>query len=375
MVGSVDATREVTAAVVREKGSFVLAPAVLDPPRDDEVVVRVVATGLCHTDLVVRDQVYPVPLPVVLGHEGAGVVEAVGTAVEKVAPGDHVAVSFLFCGRCRPCLDGSPASCANVNDLNFAGRRPDGSHALRFAEEDATLHDRFFGQSSFATYAITSERNTVKVRADVPLELLGPLGCGIQTGAGTVLRALKVSAGASFAVMGVGAVGLSAVMAARVAGATTIIAVDVMPSRLELAADLGATHVVNGNEQDAVAEIRRVTRGGVDYALDTTGLPALIGQAVEALRQRGAAAILGASAPEAMIQLPANAFMQSCKTLMGVVEGDSVPDVFVPQLIDLYLQGRFPFDRLVRFYDFDQINQAAADAESGAAVKPILRIG
>jgi aryl-alcohol dehydrogenase len=366
--------REITAAVVREKGAFELAPVVLDPPRDDEVLVRIVATGLCHTDLVVRDQVYPVPLPVVLGHEGAGIVEAVGSTVAKVAPGDHVAASFLPCGRCRPCLDGAPAGCANFNDMNFAGRRPDGSHALRLTDGDAVLHDRFFGQSSFATYAVINERNLVKVRADAPLELLGPLGCGVQTGAGTVLRALKVGAGSTFAVMGAGAVGLSAVMAARVAGATTIIAVDVLPARLELAAELGATHVVNGREQDAVADIRRASGGGVDYALDTTGLPALIGQAVEALRQRGTAAVLGASKPDANIHLPANAFMQSCKTLMGVVEGDSVPDVFVPQLLDLYMQGRFPFDRLVRFYDFDQISQAAADAESGATIKPIIRI-
>src|SRR5690606_29564821 len=175
MAASMTAPREITAAVVREKGAFELTTAVLDPPRDDEVLVRVVAAGLCHTDLVVRDQVYPVPLPVVLGHEGAGVVEAVGGAVEEVAPGDHVAVSFLPCGRCRPCLDGSPASCANFNDINFAGRRPDGSHALRLPD-GGTLHDRFFGQSSFGTYAIAHERNTVKVRADAPLELLGPLG-------------------------------------------------------------------------------------------------------------------------------------------------------------------------------------------------------
>lgn len=375
MSDSATAPREISAAVVREKRRFELTQAVLDPPRDDEVLVRVVASGLCHTDLVVRDQVYPVPMPVVLGHEGSGVVEAVGPAVEKVAPGDHAAVSFLPCGRCRPCLDGSPASCANFNDMNFAGRRSDGSHALRLADGDETLHDRFFGQSSFGTYAIANERNVVKVRSDAPLELLGPLGCGIQTGAGTVLRALKVHAGASFAVMGAGAVGLSAVMAARVAGAATIVAVDVVPSRLELAAELGATHVINGSEKDAVAEIRSITGEGADFALDTTGLPVLIGQAVEALRQRGTAAILGASRPDAMIQLPANAFMQSCKTLMGVVEGDSVPDVFVPQLLDLYMQGRFPFDRLVTFYDFDQINQAAGDAESGKAIKPIIRIG
>jgi aryl-alcohol dehydrogenase len=365
--------REVTAAVVRIPGAFDLETAHLAPPRDDEVLVRVVAAGLCHTDLVVRDQVYPVPLPIVLGHEGAGIVEAVGSAVQKVAPGDHVAVSFLNCARCRPCFDGSPASCANFNDMNFAGRRPDGSHALTDSRGE-DLNDRFFGQSSFATHAIAHERNTVKVRDDAPLELLGPLGCGIQTGAGTVLRALEVQAGATFAVTGAGAVGLSAVMAAHVAGATTIIAVDVIASRLELARELGATHTINGAETDAVEEIRRITGSGVDYSLDTTGLPALIRQAVDALRQKGTAAILGASRPDATLDIGANTFMQSCKTIMGVVEGDSVPDVFVPQLLDLHLQGRFPFDRLVTFYDFDQINQAAADAESGATVKPILRI-
>src|SRR5690606_28891313 len=365
--------REITAAVVREQGSFSLDTVRIAPPRDDEVLVRVVAAGLCHTDLVVRDQVYPVPLPIVLGHEGAGVVEAVGSRVTRVAPGDHVAMSFLPCGHCRPCLDGSPAGCANFNQYNFAGERPDGSHALTLPGDDAVLRDRFFGQSSFASYAIAHESNVVKVRSDAPLELVGPLGCGIQTGAGTVLRALKVGAGDSFAVTGAGAVGLSAVMAAHVAGATTIIAVDVVPARLELARELGATHTINGADADTVAEIHRITGGGVDYALDTTGLPALIRQCIDALRQQGTAAILGASHPDAVIEVPANAFMQGCKTLMGVVEGDSVPAVVVPQLLDLYLQGRFPVDRLVRFYDFEQINEAAADAESGAVIKPILR--
>jgi aryl-alcohol dehydrogenase len=374
MADPTTATREITAAIVREKGSFELETVIMQPPRPDEVVVRIVATGLCHTDLVVRDQVYAAPLPIVLGHEGAGVVETVGSAVTKVAPGDHVALSFLPCGQCRPCLEGSTASCANFNDINFAGQRPDGSHALSFADGGDILHDRFFAQSSFGTFAIANQRNTVKVRDDAPLELLGPLGCGIQTGAGTVLRALRVGAGASFAVTGAGAVGLSAVMAAHVAGATTVIAVDTIPARLELARELGATHSINSKETDVVAEIRRITGGGVDYALDTTGLSTLIEQCVEALRQRGTAAILGASRPDAVIRLPANAYMQSCKTLMGVVEGDSVPDVVIPQLLDLHMQGRFPFDRLVRYYDFDEINQAAADAASGAVIKPLIRI-
>src|SRR5690625_4382418 len=217
-----ETTTQVTAAVVRETGRFEIEQATLGPPKPDEVLVKVVAAGLCHTDLVVRDQVYPVPLPVVLGHEGAGVVEEVGSAVTKFRPGDHVALSFLPCGECRPCLDGSPASCANFNDINFAGQRPDGSHALTLASDGSPVNDRFFGQSSFATYAIANERNAVKVRDDAPLEMLGPLGCGVQTGAGTVWRALEVGPGSSFVVTGAGAVGLSAVIAAHVAGATTI---------------------------------------------------------------------------------------------------------------------------------------------------------
>ncbi|RPK83153.1 Aryl-alcohol dehydrogenase [Streptomyces sp. ADI97-07] len=212
------------------------------------------------------------PLPVVLGHEGAGVVEAAGSAVQKVQPGDHVAIRFLACGRCRPNLDGSSASCANFNAMNFAGRRQDGSHALTLSDGDAPS-DRFFGQSSFAGNAIAHESNAVKVRKDAPLELVAPLGCGIQTGAGTVLRALKVTAGSSFAVTGAGAVGLSAVTAARVAGATTVIAVDMVPSRSELALELGATHTVSGKELDAVSEIQRITGEGVDFALEPPACP------------------------------------------------------------------------------------------------------
>jgi aryl-alcohol dehydrogenase len=209
----------------------------------------------------------------------------------------------------------------------------------------------------------------------VPLELLGPLGCGVQTGAGTVLNALKVHAGSSFAAFGAGAVGLSAVMAARAAGATTIVAVDLVPSRLELALELGATHVVNSGDQDAVKAIRSITGTGVDYAMDSTGVTAVIRSAVLALRQMGSAAIVGASKPGAELGLDVNDLMQSAKIVRGVVEGDSVPDVFIPQLIDLYRDGRFPFDRLVKFYGFDQINEAATDSENGITLKPIIRIG
>lgn len=364
------------AAVVRQKGGpFELESVTLTLPREYEVVVRIVATGMCHTDMIARDQVFPVPHPIVLGHEGAGVVEAVGAHVTKVQPGDHVVLTFLSCGHCRACQEGHPAYCENFNAHNFSGQRDeDGSHAL-CGHDHSLLNDRFFGQSSFGAYAIANERNVVKVRKDAPLELLGPLGCGVQTGAGTVLNALQVSAGQSFAAFGGGAVGLSAVMAAAAVGATTIFAVDVVPSRLELALTLGATHVINSKEQDAVAVIREVTGGGVDFAMDSTGIPAVIRNAVLALRPRGMAAVVGASKPGTVLDLDALDVLQNSKVICGVIEGDSVPDVFIPRLIDLYLAGHFPFDKLVKFYPFDRINEAAEDSEKGITLKPIIRIG
>jgi aryl-alcohol dehydrogenase len=289
-----------------------------------------------------------------------------------VIPGDHVVLSFLPCGLCRACVEGEPASCENFNDYNFSGQRPDLSHALRDAQ-GRELNDRFFGQSSFASYAIANERNIVKVRKDASLELLGPLGCGIQTGAGAVLNALRVRAGSSFAAFGAGAVGLSAVMAAVATGATFVFAIDVVPSRLELAKTLGATHVVNSREQNAVEIVRQVMGSGVDFALDSTGRPEVVRAAVEALRPRGVCGIVGASKPGTDLQVDINDFMQKCKVIRGIVEGNSVPDVFIPQLVDLFMQGRFPFDKLVKFYPFDQINEAAHDSERGGTVKPIIR--
>ena len=237
------------------------------------------------------------------------------------------------------------------------------------------MHDHFFGQSSFSTFAVANERNVVKVPKEAPLELLGPLGCGIQTGAGAVMNALKVGHGASFAAFGAGAVGLSAVMAARVVGATTIIAVDVVPSRLALAKEVGATHAVNAREHDAVAAVKEITGGGVQFSLETTALPEIVRHAVDALGVRGVCGIVGAAPPGTEIKIDVTEFMQMAKTIYGIIEGDSVPDIFIPQLLDLFLQGRFPFDKLTKLYPFERINEAAQDSERGLTVKPIIRIG
>src|SRR5437016_12275358 len=247
-------TTQIKAAVVREKGGpFKVETLTLEAPRRDEVLVKVVATGLCHTDMVARDKGYPVPHPIVLGHEGAGIVESVGADVVKVAPGDSVVLTCPTCGRCRPCLLGRIAHCEKTFPLSVGGTRLDGSTATIDGHGE-TVHDHFFGQSSCATYALANERNVVKVSSDVPLERLGPLGCGIQTGAGAVMNALKVAPGTTLACFGAGAVGCSAIMAARAVGATTIVAIDMVPSRPEMGKELGATHAINSKQTNPRSE-------------------------------------------------------------------------------------------------------------------------
>ena len=249
----------------------------------------------------------------------------------------------------------------------------DGSSATADSHGRA-IHDHFFGQSSFAEYAIASERNVVKVPKDVPLELLGPLGCGIQTGAGAVLKALNVHAGSSFVAFGAGAVGLSAVMAARVGGATTIIAVDVNQARLDLAMELGATDTVNSRTRDAVAEIKRITGQGADFTLECSGRPDVFRQAIDSLGIFGVCGIVGATKEGTEVAFNVNDVVLPGRRIVGIVQGDVVARTFIPTLIELYRQGRFPFDRLVRFYRFDEINQAMADSESGVTIKPILKM-
>jgi aryl-alcohol dehydrogenase len=256
--------------------------------------------------------------------------------------------------------------------LNFGGAREDGSIAT--SDAHSPVHDHFFGQSSFGTYALAHERNVVKVPADVPLERLGPLGCGIQTGAGAVMNALRVAPGTSFAVFGGGAVGLSAVMAARVAGATTIVVADVVPSRLELARRLGATHTVNSREVDPVEAVRDVTGGGADFTLESSGRPEVLRQAIDALAIRGSCGLVGAPALGTEARFDVNGVMTAGKRIVGIIEGDSVPDLFIPLLVELHAQGRFPFDELVKFYPFEQIDDAARDSEKGVTIKPIVRI-
>lgn len=359
------------AAIVRKTGGpFVLEDVSFEEPRDDEVLIRIKGVGICHTDIVVRDQAFPVPLPLILGHEGSGVVEKVGRSVTKVLPGDHVALSFASCGACANCIKGLYGYCIDLVGRNFGGSRPDGTSPC-CGVDGGRINAYFFGQSSFAEKAIATERSVVKIPKDVPLEIMGPLGCGLQTGAGAVMNSLKASAGDSIAVFGIGAVGMAAVMAAQIVGCTRIIAIDLNTDRLAMARELGATHSIDASKEDPIEKVREITGEGAQYSLECTGNAKVARQAVDCLRLTGVCGIVGLTSPGTEVSLDLNSLLFG-RTVRGIIEGDSIPDIFIPQLIEHYRQGAFPFDRLIRTYHFDQINGAVAAAERGDVLKAII---
>jgi aryl-alcohol dehydrogenase len=360
---------KVQAAVSREGVRYPQLEALdIEEPKAGEILVRIVASGICHTDIGVNAR--PGPRPFVLGHEGAGVVERVGTGVTHLKPGDHVVLSVNFCGECPSCKRNAHSYCYEVLPRNFGGLRPDGTSPL--SQNGQRVYARFFGQSSFATYSLADERSAIKVPGDVPLEILAPLGCGVQTGAGAIIYSLRVGAGDSVAIFGTGSVGLSAVMAARIVGAERIIAVDLVPSRLALAKELGATDTIDASSGDAAKTIRELTRYGVSHAFNTANAPISYTQALECLAPRGVAGFVappnGQFVPD-MFQL-----LSGGRALRGILGGDTTPSLFIPLLIDYYRQGRFPYDRLIKMYPFEKIAQAFEDSETGKTIKPVLRM-
>lgn len=364
------------AAVVNERsGAFTIQTLEISDPNDDEVLVRIAASGICHTDLGAREGHLPIPLerqmPCVLGHEGAGVVEKVGARVTKVKPGDHVAISWDCCGTCPPCQSGNDPYCHNFFLHNFNGARPDGTTTL--SRNGQPVYGSFFCQSSFAELSLANERNVVKVAKDIPLDILGPLGCGVQTGAGAVMNTLRPQPGASIAVFGVGPVGMSAILAAVVCGCTTIVAVDVKQERLQRAMDLGATHTVNPNEKNPVEALMEITGAGPDFTLECVGNPAVLRQAVDSLPLLGVCGLLGVVPPGTEVALDMDKIMNG-RTVRGIIEGDAIPGLFIPKLIELYQQGRFPFDKMVTFYPFEEINAAVEDMQKGRVIKPVLKM-
>jgi aryl-alcohol dehydrogenase len=327
------------------------------------------AAGMCHTDLLSRE--LPPEFfagPQVYGHEGAGIVEAVGADVTSVVPGDHVVLSFNSCGACPACAKGRLPYCFNFSLHNMSGGRPDGTSAFVDAAGNR-VGSHYFGQSSFASHTVVAQQSVVKVDPSYDLASLGPLGCGIQTGAGAVMNTLAVEAGASLVVTGAGALGLSAVMAAQVVGAGTIIAVDRHANRLELARRFGATHAISGSPAEITAQIYAITGGGTDYAFDTTGNAAIVRASHDALNTIGTLALAGVGFGELSLNFIS---MISGRTITGVMEGDSTPSEFIPLLARLNADGKFPFHELITRFPIDQINEAEAASASGAVIKPVL---
>lgn len=362
---------KIKAAIVREKGKpFQFEEVDLQPPQEGEVLVKISASGVCHTDEVAQKQVIPVPLPAVLGHEGCGIVEEVGSGVTEFEKGDHVLFSFGYCGHCHSCLEGRPYACENFNAINFGGVMSDGTKRL---SQNGKEVSSFFGQSSFATYSVVHKNSVIKVDQDIDLDILGPLGCGIQTGAGAVLNRLKPQVGTSLVVFGCGTVGMSAIMAANLCPCSNIIAVGGNEESLKLAKELGATHAINRKTcQDVVKEIKAITGGGADYAIDTSGVPEMVKKALACVKFLGTAVVVGVTG-EMTVNVHEE-LMAEAKSLIGIVEGDSNPKIFIPQLISFYKQGRFPFDKLIKIFEFEEINEAFEASHSGKAIKALLKM-
>ncbi|MBQ1090049.1 NAD(P)-dependent alcohol dehydrogenase [Streptomyces sp. B93] len=359
--------RRVRAAVTEAPGApFTVRDVVLEEPRPCEVLVRMTAVGICHTDLGMRDA-WPRQLtPMVFGHEGAGTVEAVGSEVTGVVPEDTVCLTFASCGACAQCAAGHPAYCHDARARNLSGGRADGSTPLSL--DGRPLHAGFFGQSSFATYAVVDERGVVKVPSDLSAEVVAPLGCSGQTGAGTVLNRLRPEPGSSLVVVGAGGVGLSALMAAVAVGCDPVIAVDPVGSRRALATDLGAKAALPPGD-GLVATLRDLTGGGAHHVVETTGRPEMARRAVGALRPRGELALLGMGDEVAFDVM---GLLAKGVRIHGVIEGDSDPRRFVPELIALHRRGLFPLDRLVSTFAFEDIGAAVAAMADGGVVKPVL---
>jgi aryl-alcohol dehydrogenase len=367
--------RNARAAVVEGPGSpFTVQEVELDGPREHEVLVRMVATGLCHTDLGVRAGGIPFPLPGVLGHEGAGVVEEVGAGVDGLVPGTPVVASFTSCGRCDNCVAGRPARCRTwVPDNLLTGVRDDGSSAIRRAGVPVGSH--FFGQSALCSHAVMDERSVVLVPVDVDLRYVAPLGCSGVTGFGSVRNVLRVTAGSSLAVLGTGAVGLFAVVAARLAGADPLIAVDIVPERLDLARELGATHTVNPDQENLGARLAAITGPrGLANAFDTTAVPGVMRAALDTLGTGGTLAFCGAPPPGTELCVDVQAMLVG-KRIVGITMGDADPHRLVPQLTELYARGELPLERLVRHYPLADVEQAASDMHHGVTVKPVVVFG
>jgi aryl-alcohol dehydrogenase len=360
------------AAVTREPGKFSFEEVDLAPPKAGEVLVKNVACGVCHTDVFGLQMPNVADNPIVLGHEGVGIVQEVGPGVATLAPGDRVAMSFPSCGICPACEEGAPHACENLQAMFFGGVYRDGTKRISKDGQDISS---WFGQGSFSSHVIVAARSAVKVDVDNDEDLakMCCFGCGIQTGAGVVLNAIQSKPGTSFAVFGLGGVGMGAIMGAKIAGCNPIIAVARRPERLELALELGATHAVNNNETDAVEEIKKITGTGAHASFETSGNHDLLIMALKALRRRGKCCTVAVTGNAEIPIAVGPLIMNPSTALMGATEGASNPQVFIPKLVDYYKRGLLPVEKIEKFYDFKDIDQAFADQHDGKVIKPVLK--
>ncbi|EXJ92819.1 hypothetical protein A1O3_01373 [Capronia epimyces CBS 606.96] len=345
--------------------------------RADEVAVRIKASGVCRTDLnFAKEASVPELFPAVLGHEGAGIVERIGSAVTKVSPGDHVIVCYSCCGECKYCLRKESSYCDLWFKYNLGVGRLDGSKTFSSATDGRRITSHFFGQSSFARDILVSENGLVRVEKHIPFEILAPLACGVMTGAGAMLNVVNPTHDMTVVVVGVGAVGLSAIMALKLLEypPRKIIAVDIVASRLEMARSFGATHGVNSKVRpDLMAVLMAITHGrGVDGAIDTTGRPEIVTALIHSAARKGKVVTVGMG--ELSTEVSHNIFemVQAGCSYIGCNQGDCYPQEFSPELLTAWQLGKFPYDRLIRTYPAKEMEQAAKDMRSGKTVKAVL---
>lgn len=363
---------KIRAAVARAINELTVEEIELEAPHAEEVLVRMHAAGVCHSDLhTYKGELRTTP-PVVLGHEGAGVVEAVGPGVTRVRPGDRVMINWLpSCLECPSCLAGRPTLCERFPTTTIQSRMPDGT--LRHRTSDGLELKPYLSSATMADHAVIHQNGLVPLPDDVPFEIGAVIGCAVMTGVGAVLNTAKIAPGSAAAVIGCGGVGLSALLGCVLAGCDPLIAIDIVPSKLDFARSLGATHTINSREQDVVKTLREITRLGPDYAFDSVGAAATITQALMGVRPGGAAVVMGMHALKEEVPISAAALIAQNKSLLGSFAGSSKPLVDLPKLIALYRSRRLPVDRLISHrYPLEQIGQAFDDLAAGQVARGVL---
>ena len=366
-------SRTMKAAVLYEPNTPLKVEKVtLDEPQANEVLVKIEATGICHSDLHFMKGEMPVPVPVVPGHEGAGIVEKVGPGVTTLQPGDHIVMMVSFsCGKCRYCIAGKPTLCVENLPIMSMATLPGGGKRLRKGKDE--LH-HMFGLASYAEYTVVHERSCVKVREDAPLDVVCLLGCGTSTGIGAAINSTGLKPGESIVVFGCGGVGLSAVMGAKQAGAGKIIAVDTLDKKLNMAKKLGADYLVNASQDDPMAKVIEITGGGADYALECIGNVNVMSQAFASIRLGGKFIVVGMAPLGTALSIATYEFLLG-KSIAGTVQGDINPQIDIPRYIDLYMAGKLPIDKLItKTYTLDQINEAFEALEKGRVIRSVVKL-